>query len=450
MSTDVFKKRKIAILGNMNNNGFALLRYLLELGEDCYLLLYSNDGNGSYSHFRPELDSFEIDRWKSRIVETGIHDSYYQALNDIFAFFVVTILDIKNKIFPGKEKINLISHKKIKKIFDDYDVIITSGYGPSILAQSGIHVDIFAPYSIGMEGVGRKFYAPSVRGGRSLVLRILFEYVRHLQIKALKRVHYIYSADAGETRKNIIELGLGNKLRQLQYPLVFVEDYTPDQTGNQRIDEIYKSLKTYDFVVMTHCRLAWTTQLVHAGKIAPKNNHWLFEAFQEVVRQNSKAVLLVAEYGPEVEYSKKFVKELGIDSNVLWIPQTSRKNLMWLLKHVHVGVGEFIQIERTLWGGTGLEVMASAKPLIHGFLFEEGEYEALYGHKEPPLLKVKKPDDVKRHLLYLMNNKNEGRELGLACQRWFDLHNGKSLAKEWMNLLDCLNIGDSIGLKKEI
>ena len=44
---------KIVILGNMNNNGFALMRYLRDLGADAHLFLFANDGTGSLSHFAP-------------------------------------------------------------------------------------------------------------------------------------------------------------------------------------------------------------------------------------------------------------------------------------------------------------------------------------------------------------------------------------------------------------
>ena len=37
---------KIAILGNMNNNGFSLLRYLLDLNQDADLLLFKDDEIG--------------------------------------------------------------------------------------------------------------------------------------------------------------------------------------------------------------------------------------------------------------------------------------------------------------------------------------------------------------------------------------------------------------------
>lgn len=48
---------KIGLIGNMNNNNFALMRYFRDLGADAHLLLYANDGQGSLSNFRAECEA---------------------------------------------------------------------------------------------------------------------------------------------------------------------------------------------------------------------------------------------------------------------------------------------------------------------------------------------------------------------------------------------------------
>ena len=53
---------KIALIGNLNNNHFSLMRYLRDLGFDTYLLLYMEDGKGTNAHFIPENDSWNIDK----------------------------------------------------------------------------------------------------------------------------------------------------------------------------------------------------------------------------------------------------------------------------------------------------------------------------------------------------------------------------------------------------
>ena len=53
---------KIAFVGNMNNNNFAIMRYFRDLGADAHLVLWADDGRGPLEHFVPENDTWEIDR----------------------------------------------------------------------------------------------------------------------------------------------------------------------------------------------------------------------------------------------------------------------------------------------------------------------------------------------------------------------------------------------------
>ena len=61
---------KIAILGNMNNNGLSLLRHFYDLGYDSKLLLYSNDGVDDHSHFSWTNDTWNTKKWAPRVYRT--------------------------------------------------------------------------------------------------------------------------------------------------------------------------------------------------------------------------------------------------------------------------------------------------------------------------------------------------------------------------------------------
>ena len=54
---------KIALIGNMNNNHFSLLRYLRDLKLDCELLIF----RGEASHFKPDCDTHNLNLWKPYI-----------------------------------------------------------------------------------------------------------------------------------------------------------------------------------------------------------------------------------------------------------------------------------------------------------------------------------------------------------------------------------------------
>ena len=72
---------KIAILGNMNNNGFSLMRHLRDLGEEADLLLFEDDGTGPSSHFSIKTDTWDYKKWQPFIKTLPAVNSYGQALS---------------------------------------------------------------------------------------------------------------------------------------------------------------------------------------------------------------------------------------------------------------------------------------------------------------------------------------------------------------------------------
>ena len=128
-------------------------------------------------------------------------------------------------------------------------------------------------------------------------------------------------------------------------------------------------------------------------------------------------------------------EELGIARFIIWLPLMFRKEIMWLLDKVDVGVGEFYDCHGMIWGGTGWEVMAAGRPLVQGFNFEEGEFASTFGYEEPPFLKVRDQQDVLRHLTCLLDDSAYAEQVGLDCRKWFNTHNGTALAMKWLAAL---------------
>lgn len=424
---------KIAIIGNMNNNGFALMRYFRGLGHDAHLLLYSNDGVCSLDHFKPDYDTFNLPVWSFYIHQTHMFNGPAQSLPDWLLKLFVYSFNFRYRLMKRTYRIPFLSKLQLGATFSSYDRIISSGYGPAILDKVGRHADIFSPYACGVEGVSR-FYAPRLY---SIFTRGLYELGRIRQIRGLKRTHNILTSDMGMTKDQLSKLGLDFK--PLSMPMVYVEKELPESTGDCFIDNIGTTLDECEFSVLMHCRLAWNADICAQNHMHSKNNDWVVRAFKTVINEmpNQDSKLVILEYGPDVLNTKKLVRDLELDPHVVWIPRTSRRNLMWLLNRVNVGVGEFIEFPRTIWGGTGWEVLASGKPLLQGFFYEADEYESLFGHPEPPILKVRSENDVVYHLLDMANNQKKSIEIGEASKIWFHTYNGASLAEKWLKLLLC-------------
>ena len=157
---------KIAILGNMNNNGFALMRYLRDLGVEADLILFLDDGVGNSSHFSIESDTWNLKKWEKYIYEVNIVNSYAFPLEKIFLikyFFILIYL--LRRLFGASNSLSLRPNKKSdKKFFLDlinkYDVLFGSGATPAILDSIGKNLTIFMAYSNGIEYIDEETQAP--------------------------------------------------------------------------------------------------------------------------------------------------------------------------------------------------------------------------------------------------------------------------------------------------
>ena len=209
---------------------------------------------------------------------------------------------------------------------------------------------------------------------------------------------------------------------------------------SQCLKDAWRAIANSKFTLLHHSRLMWRNPGNYSSQAwenENKNNDWLLYAFADLlkIRPHLKSVLLIVEYGPDVAATKRLAAELGIEASIHWLPKMDRKELMWLLSRVSIGVGEFYVVPRTLWGGTGWEALASGKPLLQGFNFEAGEFERIYGYPAPPMLPVRRRVDILPHLLDMADKGVKREHIGQGAKQWFDRHNGISLARQWLDLL---------------
>ena len=156
---------KIAILGNMNNNGFSIMRYLRDLGEEADLLLFEDDGIGSSAHFSIKSDTWDYNKWRPFVKTLPAVNSYGQALSNNFISRIILkiiyplrlLLKSKNALLTKPAKICDID--KLKQILCNYDFIIGSGATPAIMNSLNMKLSIFFAYSIGIEYLHEEFFA---------------------------------------------------------------------------------------------------------------------------------------------------------------------------------------------------------------------------------------------------------------------------------------------------
>jgi hypothetical protein len=429
---------KIALIGNMNNCNFAIMRYFRDLGADAHLLLYSNDGKGLSDHFRPECDTWNIDRWSPYIHQTKIPNSPVAALDYPWSWFVS--LSSAIRFFMGRcDAYNPVASKKIvAKTINGYDKIIGSGIAPAALNRADFSLDIFYPYSCAVEYLDAPPFIEHL-DQKNFLVRHVINLVRERQEKGVLTARNVLNAELGLTEAALARRNV--KAINLPLPAIYNGEIAPENPPNVLLKNLIPIIVNSKFTVLSHSRLMWvkpSTYTDEEWKLQSKNNHWIIFAFAEIIksRMELNPILVLFEYGKDVENTKALCKELNIENNVYWLPTMHRRDIMWLLQRVDVCATEFYDVPRILWGGTGWEALAAGVPLLQGFQFDEGEYQKIYGSPPPPLLKVRTQSDVSLNLFKLADNQNYKYKIANESREWFNKYNGIELAKKWLALLE--------------
>jgi hypothetical protein len=419
--------KKIAILGNMNNNGASLLRYFRDEGYEAFLFPFFNDGKGSLEHFLPENESSDSREWLNYIRYSEISNWPHQLLPLFFAKLYLYIYICLKKVTNGNILLSYSTPEKIRALVHGFDTVITSGYGAAILWRAGIHNFVYFPYCIGIEGVERTFAPP----WRRLISRLSFEFARPLQIAGLRRAIKVFLIDnlAGY---NAVKYKIDHKFKL--FPIVYVPKKIASPMTNYP-KEILNRLNGYSLKVFSFSRIIYTNKsLKKYGEIS-KNNDWILTCLKKCVSRVEEIPsikFLIVEYGPDVQSFKESASELGLSSYFEWIPIQNKTNLFALMSGIDVCFGEFIQNTKTLFGSAGWEAIAHSKPLVNSFNYEFGEFEELFGLPEIPMVKIRTENDLEDFFYSAITGRVNLQEIGKEAKVWFNSYNSHALAREWI------------------
>jgi hypothetical protein len=390
---------KVALVGNMNNCNFSLLRHLRDLDVDAHLLLFTDE----QEHFAPECDSWNLDRWKPYIHELGL---------------------------PNGNILNYLklSSSAVRKQLDGYDYYIGNGFAPAYFSKAAKKLNLFVPYAVGVEFIfenGLKNFFRMNKGPKKWVTGWLY---RHYQVKGLKQSTRIALSMDDSCLRTLAELGI----KCLPYGVVplYREDHghtVPSSIVQAAIERMRGSRP----VVYSH--------VAHKYIDVPplldiKRNHLLITGFSDYVKKAkaNDALLVMHEYGDDVDASKRLISEKGIEPSILWLPRMQRREIMLLLKHAHIGGGEYGGV---MWGGTGWEFLAMGIPFFQKLNCTPDEFESKYGMPMPPFLNVGTSKEITYHLLRYEDRQSEYEEMGKACCKWYQRHNGATLARKYMEII---------------
>lgn len=409
---------RIAIIGNMNNGGFSIMRYFRDLGADAWLLPYATDGIGQLAHFEPEADTWDPAKWGEFIRPFPIPNSAQAIIGEPAAL----------RRPPPK--------KGIEAALRGYDRFIGSGVAPALFERIGRRLDIFFPYSIGIEFYGTAEFR--ARMAASSVRRLMHGRVRRMQAQGIRNARHCLNAEMSLTRSSFEEIG--KPFAHLGIPAVYNgEDRRPAEAP-PRLREALRRIAQADLSLFGAARQMWVRDAAIPEDEWPsctKNSDWLIRGAAAFLAAHPdvKLLLTLVAYGPDEDASRRLIAELGLEDHVQWLPVMPRREIMLLLEASDIGVGEFYTAPGLLWGGTGWETLASGRPLLQAFNFTKEGYESAFGHAPPPLLDVRSADDVARQLALVASMADKGRSIGAESAIWFDRHGGIGLARRWLELI---------------
>lgn len=377
-------KKKVALLGNMNNFNYCIARYLRDINIDAHLFL-----GDEFEHFNPQSDDYEFNDFNQYIHQLDWH----------------TI---------GHWK---IKKEKIRNDLKGYDFIIATDRNIAYLYKAGIKINLFIPHGgdiIHLAFYRFKFFPPK----RYEIGAWYQAYHQRKGIQSSQNILMDYMNKGFEDVFN--SLNYKNNRIKLGFPAI----YTPIYESNSMIEyskqssyvaKLKKFKERFDCIIFNNSRLIWTdhkTQQFHY-----KANDRLINAVANLVKKDEhKLGLVLFEYGADVTATKELVTQLGLDENVLWFNMMNRKEIIPLMMEADIVSSEFEN--SWIMGGVIIESMLTKKPLLA--YRNDKDYE--YYKKLYPMLNAKTQSDIEQQIVHFLNNREEWKVKAEEANLWFKEH----------------------------
>lgn len=403
---------KVALINNMNNNFFAFSRYLRDLGIDAHVFVNPD----APPHFNPQYDTFED---VSKL--PWLHTFPYGDSN-------------KDWLIAKTDT--------IRKILQGFDIIISCGLSSAYIERAGLTSDIIFPY--GSDLYDLPFRTPKFVFGLDFPRSLLHTWQAYYQKKAYTNARCI-SIEASSVYYKAPLQKLTTSWINTTIPMLYnleksedkvLDEYIPNHSLNQ--------LEHSDFVVFNHSRHLWSTNIHNLDDfdkyLGMKRNDKVIRAFAEFLKTTrmKTPLLVLFEYGHDVNDSKKLVHQLNIDEHVLWLPKSPRKVILLLLKkYATFGTGQFRERISAGFGGVSYEILASGVPLLTKLADTEF-------FNASPAINVLTEEEILNVFKDYEKNPEKYRKIGQRSQRWFTENLGLGKAKKYATLIEQLAVNSTL------
>lgn len=372
-------KKKIALIGNMNNMLFQQQRYFEDWGYDTTLFLLEE-----FNHFLPEADVFFDPYQKYKIIKLNWNiENFYS-----------------------------VSKEQILGLFTGFDLLVGTDLAPAYLYKAGLKLDIFCLH--GNDLYEYPFFRfkdnqPSLwEVNRTNFSICQYEGIKLSKYVALNKSDALYEQPLAKIRNSGARIASG--------PYLYLPQFTSEYFEKSDLASKMKQLRSkFDFLIFHHCAHNWESQ---KNSLVYKGNDRLIKGFANYIHRSiakKKGCLIMLEYGPDVELSKQLINELGISENVYWFPKQQRKDLLSAINLSDIGVGELGKQGWIVYSVI-VEFLIFSKPVIHyrnSKLYEK-DYKDLY-----PMTDTNDPEAISQMLLDFEKNPVKYITEGKSANEWY-------------------------------
>ena len=157
----------------------------------------------------------------------------------------------------------------------------------------------------------------------------------------------------------------------------------------------------------------------------------IFDRLVEFIQKYQEVKFIFLRWGKDAERLSKKAKAQDLERNIIFLPTVGKRRLIDYYRSADCVLDQLIY---GYYSATSLEAMATSKPVI--MKIRQENYHPLYNGDVPPILNVKEPKDIVRHLEDLYHNPDYRRDLGENARRWLvKNHSDTLLTRRLLGLL---------------
>ena len=224
----------------------------------------------------------------------------------------------------------------------------------------------------------------------------------YLQRRTLKKANLIlYPMPHQKSMLDRLKLSQG----RFFLPMVPIDT---EKYSKKRGEEAARDRAKYrcEWIFLHPSRQEWTRDIPDN-----KGNDKLYKAFANFLKMQESAKLIVFDKGRDAEDSRKLIRKLGIEDNIVWMEEQDKESLVKLY-----GISDLVFDQFNI-GSPGLISWESLSVGVPTFVYMDERWKNCCGDL-PPVINVHSEAEIFDKMTQLCNNRQEISSIGLKSRAW--------------------------------